>query len=117
MESTDEAVKAMKLSLTDEGQQRDAGIRELTEALNEERVAREDALAKQRRLSGEEGLRVEQQARKAREEEERRVQEKILEVMGAVNQERDLRQESIRQEKQRSLEAREQIVKEAQALQ
>lgn len=67
-------------------------------------------MLRERRAAEEEVQRALTQTRKAREEEERRIQEKLLEVSSAVSEERDLRQEAIRQERQRLSDAKEELV-------
>merc|ERR1719172_278823 len=65
----------------------------------------------------EEVIRAAQVARKAREEEERRLQDKLLEVASAVSEERDLRQEALRQERQKNIDAKEELTREIQGVQ
>jgi len=109
-EAIEEAVRDIRLRLADEVQQREAADRVTSEALVEEAQRREDAMLRERRTAEEEVQRALTQTRKAREEEERKLQEKILEVSSAVSEERDLRQEAIRQEKQKLVDAKEELV-------
>jgi len=100
-EAIDEAVREVRLRLGDEVQQREAGVRANAEALIEERKQREEVAVRERRSSEEELQRAVQMTRKAREDEDRKVQEKLLTVVSTVNEERDLRQEALRQERQK----------------
>merc|ERR1719379_3225346 len=103
--------------ISDETQAREAEVKAVAESVVEERTQREDALARERRVAEEEVVRAAQVARKAREEEERRLQDKLLEVASAVNEERDLRQEAVRQERQKNIDAKEELSREIQGVQ
>merc|ERR1719482_1382477 len=72
---------------------------------------------RERRMCEDEVSRSVNSARKAREEEERRLQEKMLEIVSAVSEERDLREESIRQERQKNCDARAQLQREMEGVQ
>merc|ERR1719265_1813091 len=112
-----EAVRDVRLMISDETQAREAEVKAVAESLVEEKAQREDALARERRVGEEEVVRAVQVARKAREEEERRLQDKLLEVASAVNEERDLRQEALRQERQKNIDAKEELCREIQGVQ
>ena len=73
----------------------------LQETILEERTMREDALVRERRVAEEEIQKALQSARRMREDETRKIQERILEVNGAINEERDMRNEALRQERQK----------------
>jgi len=111
-ETLEEAVREVRLAIVDEVQNREAALRSLSETVVEERVTREDASARERRITEEELARAQQSSRKVREDEERRLQERILEVTSAVSEERDLREEGMRQERQRSIDNYEEFSKE-----
>jgi len=105
----DENLREIRLRLTDEVQSREAAVRTCEEALMEERTVREDQLARERRTTEEEIQRALQAFRKQREEETRKLQERLLEVSGAISEERDLRQEAFRQERQKVMDIKEQL--------
>merc|ERR1719379_620809 len=116
-EALQEAVREVRLMISDETQAREAEVKAVAESVVEERTQREDALARERRVAEEEVIRAAQVARKAREEEERRLQEKLLEVASTVSEERDLRQEALRQERQKNIDAKEELTREIQGVQ
>lgn len=106
-EAFDDALRDVRQRLNDEVQSRETTVRGVEDAVLEERSLREDALIRERRASEEELNKAMLALRKTREEEARRMQERILEVSSAINEERDLRQEALRQERQKSLDAKE----------
>jgi len=108
-EALEEAVRDVRSRLSDEVQQREAADRQLSEALVDEKQQREEALLRERRAAEEEVQQALQQTRKAREDEERAMQNKVLEISSAVSEERDLRQEAIRQERQRLVDAKDEF--------
>merc|ERR1719199_2101023 len=116
-EALQEAVRDVRLMVSDETQAREAAVKAVVEALADEKVLREDGIMRERRMCEDEVSRSVNNARKAREEEERRLQEKLLEIVSAVSEERDLREESIRQERQKNIDARAQLQREMEGVQ
>lgn len=110
-------LRELRAVLRDEAQARERELRALADAFGEERTFREAALGRERRVTEEELARAQQLLRKTREEEDRRLQERLLEVMAAVSEERDQRLEALRQERQRSADVQELAVREQKATQ
>jgi len=111
-EMLETSLRDLKTALREEGQVREREVRGVADAIAGEHTAREAGLARERRAAEDELAKVQQLQRKAREDEERRLQEKLLEVMSAVSEERDQRQEALRQERQRNTDVHEQVLRE-----
>lgn len=111
-EMLETSLRDLKTALREEGQVREREVRGVADAIAGEHTAREAGLARERRAAEDELAKVQQLQRKAREDEERRLQEKLLEVMSAVSEERDQRQEALRQERQRNTDGHEQVLRE-----
>merc|ERR1712070_488973 len=73
-------------------------------------------LIRERHLAEEEIQRTLQAVRKARDEDERRIADRLLELSGAISEERDLRGEALRCERQKLLDVKEELVREQKAL-
>lgn len=112
----DDGLRDITKRLAGEVQSRDAAMRTVTEAIVADRAEREEAMSRERRLAEDDVLRATQAVRKAREEEEKRLQERIIEVSTAVGKERDLRQESLRMEGQKQIALKEEVARELRAL-
>merc|ERR1719456_1381579 len=113
----EEVMRDIKVLVNDETVAREAAVRACVDAIMEEKSLREDGLARERRLAEEETSRAQQFARKAREEEERRLQERLLELSSAVAEERDLRNEAMRMERQKAADQAEQLSRDVQGAQ
>lgn len=111
-ESIDESLRDLVRRLREEGTNREQAVKGLADAIHDEQTTREESLVRERRLAAEEVQKVAQVTRKAREEEERKLQDRIMEVSHAVSQERDQRQEGIRQVQQKIADAREELLRE-----
>ena len=107
-----EAARDVRLRISDETSAREAEVKAVAESLIAKKGQREYALAHERRVAEKEVVRVALVARQAGEKEERRLQGKLLEVASAVSEERDLRQEALRQERQRNIDAKEELTRE-----
>jgi len=116
-EATEEAVRDLRAALGDETQQREASLRALAEMLQAERQQREEALLRERRVTQEEVLQMQQVARKTREDEDRRLQERVLELAASICEERDSRQADCQKERQYIMEMRDDLVREHKLLQ
>lgn len=114
-ESIDESLRELGRRCRDEQAARELADKNLGSAIEDERNSREEALSRERRLAAEEVQKAAQTGRKAREEEERKLQERIMEVSLAVSQERDQRQEGQRQMQQKVADAREEMSREHKA--
>ena len=100
----------MRLRISDETQARETGVEAGAESLSVKKARREEALARERRVAVEKVVRAVQ-------EEERRLQDKLLVVACAVSEERDLQQEALRQERQMNINAQEVLTREIQGVQ
>lgn len=109
VDAIEEAMREVRMRISDEVQARDVAVRTVADAIVEERTQREDVLVRERHVAEEELQRALQAIRKAREDEERHIMDRIAEVAVAVSEERDLRQEAIRVERQKLVDVREDI--------
>merc|ERR1711959_737764 len=103
-------------ALDDEVQARESAVRAVADAIIEERTQREEGLIRERHMAEEEIQRTLQAVRKARDEDERRIADRLLELSGAISEERDLRGEALRCERQKLLDVKEELVREQKAL-
>jgi len=116
VEQLDEASKDLNKRIRDEVKEREASVRAVADGIVQEQAAREEALVRERRLAEEEVNKATASSRKAREEEERRLQDQLIQVSAAISQERDVRQEGDRQERQKLLDIKEEMTREMKAL-
>merc|ERR1711957_1064931 len=116
VDALDEAVREVRMRVGDEVQARESAVRAVADAIIEERTQREEGLIRERHLSEEEIQRTLQAVRKARDEDERRIADRLLELSGAISEERDLRGEALRCERQKLLDVKEELVREQKAL-
>merc|ERR1712147_585701 len=116
VDALDEAVREVRMRVGDEVQARESAVRAVADAIIEERTQREEGLIRERHIAEEEIQRTLQAVRKAREEDERRIADRLLELSGAISEERDLRGEAMRCERQKLLDVKEELVREQKAL-
>merc|ERR1711865_333552 len=116
VDALDEAVREVRMRVGDEVQARESAVRAVADAIIEERTQREEGLIRERHLAEEEIQRTLQAVRKARDEDERRIADRLLELSGAISEERDLRGECLRGERQKLLDAKEELVREQKML-
>merc|ERR1712127_215376 len=116
VDALDEAVREVRMRVGDEVQARESAVRAVADAIIEERTQREEGLIRERHLSEEEIQRTLQAVRKARDEDERRIADRLLELSGAISEERDLRGECLRGERQKLLDVKEELVREQKGL-
>eukprot|EP00928_Gymnodinium_smaydae_P095200 TRINITY_DN8149_c3_g1_i2.p1 TRINITY_DN8149_c3_g1~~TRINITY_DN8149_c3_g1_i2.p1 ORF type:complete len:2243 (+),score=670.98 TRINITY_DN8149_c3_g1_i2:128-6730(+) len=112
----DEGVRDLAKRLQDEARERTVAVNAVNDAVSQERAHREEAVLRERKLAEEDVHRALQTSRKAREDEERKLQERILEVTTSISRERDMRQEALRQEHQQTLQLKEELVRDLRAL-
>jgi hypothetical protein len=116
VDALDEAVREVRMRVGDEVQARESAVRAVADAIIEERTQREEGQIRERHLAEEEIQRTLQAVRKARDEDERRIADRLLELSGAISEERDLRGEALRCERQKLLDVKEELVREQKAL-
>merc|ERR1719375_326300 len=116
-ETLDEGLRELRIALTDETRMREAAVRAVAEAIIEEKTQREDAILRERRMAEEEVQRAQEVDRKAREEQEKRLQERLLDLKSLLNEEKDLRQEALRVERQKTIDGQTKLQQELLGLQ
>merc|ERR1719375_3034832 len=117
VEALDEALRELRMALSDEARVREAAVRAVAEAITEEKTQREDALLRERRMAEEETQRALEVGRKAREEEEKRLQERLFDLKSLLNEEKGLRQEALRVERQKTIDGQAKLQQELAGLQ
>lgn len=116
-EAVDTVVREVRSMVTSEAQQREAAVRGLNAEINALAQAREDASGRERRAMEEEVGRAIREHRKSREEDERKVQERLIELQAQLSEEREQRLEALRAERLRADELKEELVGQRKTLQ
>jgi len=116
-EAVDTVVREVRSMVTSEAQQREAAVRGLNAEINALAQAREDASGRERRAMEEEVGRAIREHRKSREEDERKVQERLIELQSQLSEEREQRLEALRAERLRADELKEELVGQRKTLQ
>jgi len=107
VEAVETSARELRSSLAAEVQQREACVQSLHDAVAMETQAREETASRERRMIEEDVGRAVREHRKGREEEDRKVQERVLEIAGALAEEREQRVEAMRVERLRTDEVKE----------
>lgn len=100
----------------DETQAREAAVRHVADAILEERTQREEASVRERHAAEEDLQRAVQLIRRQAEDDERRMQERLMELSGALASERDTRTEAIKSARQHVLDVKEDLNREQKSL-
>eukprot|EP00913_Durusdinium_trenchii_P001290 g1189.t1 len=103
LEAVDIVVRDLRSLIGGETQQREAAVKHLTAELATEVQVREEATGRDRRAMEEDVARAIREHRQSREEEERKLQERVLEVSARLAEEREQRLEQLRSQRLKEL--------------
>ncbi|CAE8651974.1 unnamed protein product [Polarella glacialis] len=117
LDAMEATVKDLRSLLAAEGQKREAAVQGLGDEILEERQVREEGSGRERRSIEEEIARAVRELRKGREDDERRMQERLLELAGSVAEEREQRIEAFRMERLRTDDFKEELLTQRKACQ
>eukprot|EP00434_Breviolum_minutum_P027776 symbB.v1.2.024564.t1/scaffold2335.1/size81964/2 len=109
LEAVDTIVREIRSQLSTEIQQREVAVKHLSGEIYAEAKAREEATSRDRRAMEEDVTKAIREHRKSREEEERKVQERLLEMGAKLSEEREQRLEQLRVERLKLEEVKEQL--------
>eukprot|EP00435_Cladocopium_sp_Y103_P036950 s669_g9.t1 len=102
-------LEAFSSQLSNETQQREVSVKHLSGEIYAEVKAREEATSRDRRAMEEDVAKAVREHRRSREEEERKVQQRLLETSAQLAEEREQRLEQLRTERLRVEELREEL--------
>lgn len=109
LEAIDSAVRELRSQVSTETQQREVSVKHLSGEIYAEVKAREEATSRDRRAIEEDVAKAVREHRRSREEEERKVQQRLLETSAQLAEEREQRLEQLRTERLRLEELREEL--------
>ncbi|CAK9117097.1 unnamed protein product, partial [Durusdinium trenchii] len=110
LEAVDIVVRDLRSLIGGETQQREAAVKHLTAELATEVQVREEATGRDRRAMEEDVARAIREHRQSREEEERKLQERVLEVSARLAEEREQRLEQLRSQRLKVEELKEELL-------
>lgn len=115
LEAVDSAVRELRSQVASETQQREVSVKHLSGEIYAEVKAREEATSRDRRAMEEDVAKAVREHRRSREEEERKVQQRLLETSAKLAEEREQRLEQLRAERLRLEELREELLRRCKA--
>eukprot|EP00931_Biecheleriopsis_adriatica_P117518 TRINITY_DN93022_c0_g1_i1.p1 TRINITY_DN93022_c0_g1~~TRINITY_DN93022_c0_g1_i1.p1 ORF type:complete len:2197 (-),score=654.97 TRINITY_DN93022_c0_g1_i1:112-6702(-) len=109
-EAVDSSVRDLRTLIAAEMQQREAAIQGVSDALAIETQVREETTGRERRAIEEDVARAVRDHRKGREEEERKTQERLIEMAASIADEREQRVEALRVERLKTDDLKEELL-------
>eukprot|EP00930_Biecheleria_cincta_P066726 TRINITY_DN5298_c0_g3_i1.p1 TRINITY_DN5298_c0_g3~~TRINITY_DN5298_c0_g3_i1.p1 ORF type:complete len:2213 (-),score=650.15 TRINITY_DN5298_c0_g3_i1:79-6645(-) len=117
LEAVDVTARELRTIIANEAQQRQAAIGALADELAKETEVMKDAAGRDRRAIEEDVARAVREHRKGREDEERKMHERLIEMSSAIAAEREQRVEAARVERLRVDEFKEEVLSQRKASQ